>query len=294
MLASVKPHREEGIVRPRAVAHSIQVARLLAAQKRQSEGQLADNLPSMRDAYLIGSLLYFMLERIQVCQRSEACDPSRISLYHWVDDTLRRAQDFHNLTATEVEQIKTERGNIVVWLQKQTTSNINHCIEVLQSLSPYDFSVMSVPQGERMITLHVQLLSHRDFISFLKQLLQQYLSDGLKYMDSYASQQQFFEMRLFMRHISTMRAIARGFGEAALLNKDYLSVAESLYFSGDLALPSTKHELENFLAEAQNEYPETCDTVLQALQAADTDWFDRFKQIYRDLSSSGVPTKSVR
>lgn len=280
MLTSINPHKEDGIIRPRVVAHSLQIAKLLENQKQQAQGS-AVAVPYAADGYIIGVVLYFMLQRMLYCQSSQACDPSKAALFHWFDDTMRRVNNLESLTREDLLKLKAERGAFIDWLEKQDHATIMRCAEVLQLISPYDFTVFSIPEKQRMLSEHVQLLDKERYFSLLRHLLQQYLSDGLDCMRLYQEHGQVFEMRLFMRHITTMRTIARGFGNAALLSKDYLAVAESFYFSGDLMQPAIQEEIKSFLQEAQNEYPETCERVLQAIESANHDWFDQFKQIYQ-------------
>lgn len=293
MLASINPHKEDGIVRPRVVAHSLQIAKLLADQKQQAigSGNLA-TVPYALDGFIVGGVLYFMIDRIAHCQGTHACDPSRAALFHWFDDTMRRTESFLH-SPSQLEELKNERGSLVTWLEKQDRQSFLRCAEVLQVISPYDFAVFSVPYEEKLTVEHVQLLDQERYFSLLRHLLEQYLTVGMDYMKRYQESGQLFEMRLFMRHLTTMRTIARGFGNAALLSHDYRAVAESFYFSGDLMDPSIQRQLKDFLTTAQNEYPDTCEKVLQAIDTAKTDWFDKFKTIYQISSSPSAATSSV-
>ncbi|MBI4836530.1 MAG: hypothetical protein HY817_04700 [Candidatus Abawacabacteria bacterium] len=280
----IKTHNEEGISRPRAVAHALRVAQLLAKQKSQMAA--ASNLTVLHEQnlYLTGAILYFMILRIEHCSETQACDPSKSALFYWLDDTFRRAEMVSKQGQEVRAQLQKERGDIVAFLWEKQPA-FEEWANILHTITPYDFVLSSIPQAGRLVVEHFTLLSRVNYHELLQYLLRQYSSDGTELIKSYRMHNQLLEARLLMRSIVSMRSLARGFGQAALFHQDYLIAAESFAFSGDLFNEPIRKKFLSFVEQEENIHPETCEHILAYLDLAKVDWFAVLKQTYQEAFS---------
>lgn len=295
MTFALRSHNLEGITRPRLVAHSLQLAKLLEEQKRQMGMTVMTQEPKAihyaDEAYLAGAILYFMIERIDHCNKTDACDPSKASIFHWFDDTTRRVLGMNNTDQKNMATLQKERGNFVAFLLAEHPS-FAQVTNVLQTLSPYAFQVASVPEQGHLVTRNFELTTKDTYYSMLQHLLSQYLTAGADLLHQYAEYHQLFEMRLLLRNMVTMRTLVRGVGKAAMVNSDYLTAVKSFAFSGDLQHAEVKSEFLHYIESAQNNQPETCEKILESITLADQDWFNSLRQIYQAASSQNVGVSS--
>lgn len=287
MLLAIKPHNTDGFTRPRAVAHALQMARLLQSQKDQTLGAAGFDATHtvVPSATLMGSLLYFMVLRIEHCQQSHACDPSRSALFYWFDDTFRQVEQVKLGSLASQKALQDERGDIVKFLLHQENS-FAELSAALQMVNPYDFAITNIPKGDHMVNQHLLLSSRAEYSSMIHYILQQYVTDGAGLLHAYADHHQVMDMKFLLRAMVHMRALARGVGKAALLHEDYLLAAESYSFSGDFFHAEMQEKFLHFVAQTQNTLPDTCERILSLLDQSKLDWFSSLKQIYQDASSS--------
>lgn len=280
---AAKPYNEEGVIRPRLVAKSLQIAKLLDTQRQQmatTSSAVINNIPYQEHAYLIGAMLYFMIERIGYCQDTNQCDPSKAALFHWFHDTLWRTYE----QPEAHEQLKTERGPIVDFFRQRAPSFAD-AVTVLQELNPYDFVVYPLPDNDHLGTQHVNMMSKSNYIHYLDQLQEKYTQDGMHLARVFASMQQKVTLRLLLRGMVTMRTIVRGVGEAAIANHDYEVAVRSFQFAGDLTQPALRARFHQIIQQLQNEHPELCEVLMVKLEQSKQDWFSPFAAFYQGVVS---------
>lgn len=276
-----KSYKATGIVKPRMVAKSLQIAKLLELQRAQLNDNkpISQDVPYFHEANLTGIILYFMMVRIDECQTTKQCDPSKGALFHWFDDTFRRIYELSEDDLEKVADLKKERGYVVEFFINNKFPFVE-VTKVLQSLNPYDFVIYGIPNERRLMNEHVQLTNTDAYQSLLKYLLQQYCVDGLELIDQYKKLDQIFESRTLMRSITTMRSLARGVGKAALHSKDYITAIHSFFFSGDLGHEDMRKIFKDAVKEMENEHPQLCEEILTCLDTPYTDWFIQMKNAY--------------
>ncbi len=280
---AVKPHNEEGVIRPRLVAKSLQIAKLLDKQRQQMSSTnvgAITTIPYQEHAYLIGAMLYFMIERIGYCQDSNQCDPSKAALFHWFHDTLWRTYE----QPEAHEQLKKERGPIVDFFSQKAHSFAD-AVAVLQELNPYDFVVYPLPDIDHLSTQHINMMSKQNYTQCLDQLQERYTQDGMHVARLLAGMNQKLSLRLLLRGMVTMRTIMRGVGEAALANQDYEIAVRSFQFAGDLTQPDLQKRFQTIIVSLQNEHPELCEILMVKLEQSKQDWFSPFAAFYQGLAS---------
>lgn len=280
---AAKPYNEEGVIRPRLVAKSLQIAKLLDTQRQQmstTSSVTISNIPYQEHAYLIGAMLYFMMERIGHCQDSNQCDPSKASLFHWFHDTLWRTYE----QPEAYEQLKKERGPIVEFFSHKA-HNFADAVAVLQELNPYDFVVYPFPDNDHLSTQHINMMSKSNYIHCLDQLQDKYTQDGMHLARQFAGMNQKVSLRLLLRGMVTMRTIVRGVGEAAIANGDYEIAVRSFQFAGDLTQPLVQERFQKVILQLQNEHPELCEVLMVKLEQSKQDWFSPFAAFYQDVIS---------
>lgn len=280
---AAKPYNEEGVIRPRLVAKSLQIAKLLDTQRQQmatTNGSVIGNIPYQKHAYLIGAMLYFMMERIGYCQDSNQCDPSKAALFHWFHDTLWRTYE----QPEAYEQLKKERGPIVEFFH-QKSHDFADAVAVLQELNPYDFVVYPLPDNDHLGTQHINMMSKANYISCLDQLQEKYTQDGMHLARLFADMNQKASLRLLLRGMVTMRTIIRGVGEAAIANQDYEIAVRSFQFAGDLTQSTLQERFQKVILQLQNEHPELCEVLMVKLAQSKQDWFSPFAAFYQDVTS---------
>ncbi len=277
-----KPYKATGITKPRLVAKSLQIAKLLELQRAQlnENKPISQDIPYFHEANLIGIVLYFMMVRIDSCQKTQQCDPSKGALFHWFDDTFRRIFELPKDDPEKITELRNERGEIVEFFMENTFAFVE-VTKVLQSVNPYDFLVYAIPDQRRLMTEHIELTSVDVYKSLLQHLLQQYSVDGLVLLDQYKKMQQIFEGRTLMRGVTTMRSLARGVGKAALSDKDYITAIHSFFFSGDLGHEDIRNIFTAVVKETQNEHPQLCEEILKFLDTPYEDWFLQMKAAYQ-------------
>lgn len=281
-MATTTAYNQDGIIRPRIVARSLQLAKLLGVQDQQRQGAPHGGfvIPYQDHAYLLGGLLYFMIERINHCQGAEQCDPSKAALFHWFDDTLRRTFT----PAIDNAELIKERGMVVNFLQTQA-HDFAEASAVLREINPYQFTIYPVPEQDHLVTQTVMLLTKPEYLTWLHQLLTQYKESGMTIAASFLKYDQKPQLRYLLRGITTLRTLIRGFAEAALLNRDYVLAAESFIFSGDFFHADCRKLFEKIIEEIQNDYPETCETLRTLLQDNRQDWFQKLATFYQDATA---------
>lgn len=280
---AVRPYSEEGVIRPRLVAKSLQIAKLLDHQRLQmanSNSQAFPTIPYQEHAYLIGAMLYFMIDRIGYCQNSKQCDPSKAALFHWFHDTLWRTYEQPDAHA----ELKAERGPIVDFFAEKA-HGFADAVAVLQELNPYDFVIYPIPELDHLSTQHRNMMSRENYIRCLDQVLQRYIEDGMNVARLLVSMHQKMSLRLLLRGMVTMRTIVRGVGEAAMYNNDYLIAVRSFHFSGDLGQPALQKRFQEIIATLQNEHPEQCEVLMSKLEQSKQDWFSPFGTFYQGVVS---------
>ncbi len=281
---AVKPYSEQGVIRPRLVARSLQIAKLLDRQRVQmactNNVQTLPAIPYQEHAYLIGALLYFMIDRIDHCQTSKQCDPNKASLFHWFHDTLWRTYE----QTTDQARLKAERGGIVDFFSQKAHSFAD-AVGVLQELNPYDFVVYPLPEVDHFVTQHVPMVSREQYVEYLKQLEKRYEQDGMNLMKLFTATQQKMSLRLLLRGMITMRTIVRGVGEAAMANQDYETAVRSFQFSGDLTQSGLQQRFQKIVNALQNEHPERCEIIMTMLEQGKYDWFNPFAVFYQGEAS---------
>ncbi|OGC82342.1 MAG: hypothetical protein A2V81_02310 [Candidatus Abawacabacteria bacterium RBG_16_42_10] len=277
-----KPYKATGITKPRLVAKSLQIAKLLELQRAQLNDNkpISEDIPYFHEANLMGVISYFMMMRIENCQRTQQCDPSKGALFHWFDDTFRRIYELPKDDPQKTEELRQERGDVVGFFLQNIFPFVE-VTKVLQSLNPYDLVIYGIPDQRRLLNEHVQLTSIDAYRSLLQHLLQQYSVDGLELIDQYKKMDQIFEGRTLMRSMTTMRSLARGVGKAALSNKDYITAIHSFFFSGDLAHEDIRNIFTSAVIEMENEHPQLCEEILKFLDTPYTDWFIQLKNAYQ-------------
>lgn len=283
---AARPYNADGVIRPRIVARSLQIAKLLDRQRLQMASPDHQHtlavIPYQEHAYLIGALLYFMIERIGYCQDSKQCDPSKAALFHWFHDTLWRTYE----QSIDTKQLKSERGPVVEFFAENAHSFAD-AVAVLQELNPYDFVLYPLPEIDHFVTQHINMMSKENYRHCLEELQERYTRDGMNLARLFVGMNQKMSLKLLLRGMTTMRTIVRGVGEAAMYNQDYEMAVISFQFSGDLLQPALRERFQKAVEALQNEHPERCEVLMYKLEQSKQDWFSPFASFYQSQVSAG-------